>query len=278
MSNKEKDRSLTGVVDTRHPEGKRRRKRKSGKGGHASPPNKPRQQTEMIPDSDGERKSIYASYQEESPVAVEFRRSYAKLSYHMKQENKHCFLMTSAMEGEGKSTAAAMMAMTIARYRNTKTLLMDADLRRPRVHEFFELPARHGFADALLGEADIIDTIKDTRQDNLKVITCGKRVASPTGLLQANRISDILSELKFYFDTVILDSPPVLPVSDAAQIATEADGVLFVVMAGVTQRDVVERAVNILRDSRIEIVGSLVNNATQVLPYYYSYDYYDYRY
>ena len=278
MSSKDQERSLTGIIDAKHPGGKKHRKRRSQQKHHGENPKRSRQQTEVIPDSEGERKSIYASYQEESPVAVEFRRSYAKLSYHMKQENKHCFLITSAMEGEGKSTAAAMMAMTIARYRNTKTLLMDADLRRPRVHEFFELPARHGFADALLGEADIIDTIKDTKVDNLKVITCGKRVASPTGLLQANRISDILSELKFYFDTVILDSPPVLPVSDAAQMATETDGVLFVVMAGVTQRDVVERAVNILRDSRIEIVGSLVNNATQVLPYYYSYDYYDYRY
>lgn len=251
-------------------EQQRRRRRKEAPGG--------RKHDERIPDSDGENRSIYASYQEESPVAVEFRRSYAKLSYHMKQENKHCFLVTSSMEGEGKSTAAAMMAMTIARYRNTKTLLLDGDLRRPRVHEFFELPARHGLADALLGEADIIETIKDTRVDNLKVITCGKRVASPTGLLQANRIADILSELKFYFDTVILDTPPVLPVSDAAQMASETDGVIFVVMAGVTQRDVVKRAVDILKDSRIEIVGTLVNNASQVLPYYYSYDYYDYRF
>ncbi|MCB9514360.1 MAG: CpsD/CapB family tyrosine-protein kinase [Candidatus Krumholzibacteriia bacterium] len=241
---------------------------------------KPRREraSETIPGTEGEPRSIYAVYQEESPVAVEFRRSYAKLSYHMKQENKHCFLMTSAMEGEGKSTAAAMMAMTIARYRNSRTLLLDADLRRPRVHEFFELPARDGFADALLGERDIIDTIKDTRVENLKVITCGKRVASPTGLLQADKLSAIISELKFYFDTVILDSPPVLPVSDAAQIAGETDGVIFVVMAGVTQRDVVKRAVDILRDSRIEVLGALVNNASQVLPYYYSYDYYDYRY
>jgi len=233
---------------------------------------------EAIPGAQQEAQSIYSVYQEESPVAVEFRRSYAKLSYHMKQENKHCFLMTSAMEGEGKSTAAAMMAITIARYRNTKTLLLDADLRRPRVHEFFELPARDGFADALLGERSIIETVKDTRFENLKVVTCGKRVASPTGLLQADRLANIVSELKFYFDTVILDSPPVLPVSDAAQIAGETDGVIFVVMAGVTQRDVVKRAVDILRDLRIQVVGTLVNNASQVLPYYYSYDYYDYRY
>jgi len=253
----------------------RREKRGAGeRGGH--PANG--RNNEAIPGAGQEAQSIYSVYQEESPVAVEFRRSYAKLSYHMKQENKHSFLMTSAMEGEGKSTAAAMMAITIARYRNTKTLLLDADLRRPRVHEFFELPARDGFADALLGERNIIETVKDTRFENLKVVTCGKRVASPTGLLQADRLANILSELKFYFDTVILDSPPVLPVSDAAQIAAETDGVIFVLMAGVTQRDVVKRAVDILRDLRIQVVGTLVNNATQVLPYYYSYDYYDYRY
>jgi capsular exopolysaccharide synthesis family protein len=253
--------------------GSRRRSKSGGKPAPRGPAG-----SESIPGSAEETRSIYAVYQEESPVAVEFRRSYAKLSYHMKQENKHCFLMTSAMEGEGKSTAAAMMAITIARYRNTKTLLLDADLRRPRVHEFFELPARDGFADALLGERNIIETVKDTRFENLKVVTCGKRVASPTGLLQADRIANIISELKFYYDTVILDSPPVLPVSDAAQIAGETDGVIFVVMAGVTQRDVVKRAVDILRDLRIQVIGTLVNNATQVLPYYYSYDYYDYRY
>lgn len=233
---------------------------------------------EIPADQGTSERNIYESWDEDSPVAVEFRRAYAKLSYAIKQGNKHCFLVTSAMAGEGKSTAAAMMAMTIARYRNTKTLLVDADLRRPRVHEFFDLPARQGLADALLGEMDIIDTIKDTRFDNLKVVTCGKRVGSPTGLLQADKISATLSELKFYFDTVIIDSTPVIPVSDAAQIATETDGVIYVVMAGVTQRDVVKRGYQILMDSQVDIVGVLVNNASEVLPYYYSYDYYDYKY
>jgi len=237
-----------------------------------------RNRRERIPRPDARGRSVYETFEEDSPVAIEFRRAYAKLSYHMKQENKRCFLVTSSLAGEGKSTAAAMLAMTIARYRNTKTLLMDADLRRPRVHEFFEMQARHGLADALLGESEIIDTIKDTRYENLKVITCGKRVSSPTSLLQADKVANILSELKFYFDTVIIDTTPVLPVSDAAQIATETDGVLFVLMAGVTQRDVVERAFSLLKDSRVDIIGTIVNNASQVLPYYYSYDYYDYKY
>jgi len=231
-----------------------------------------------IPSASAGGRNIYEIYEEDNPVAIEFRRAYAKLSYFMKQENKRCFMLSSAMAGEGKSTAASLLAVTTARYRNTKTILVDADLRRPRVHEFFELPARKGLADALLGEMPIIDTVKDTRFDNLKVITCGKRIASPTGLLQADRVANVLSELKFYFDTVIIDTTPVLPVSDAAQIATEVDGVILVVMAGVTQRDVVQRAVSLLRDSHVNIIGTLVNNASQVLPYYYSYNYYDYKY
>ena len=238
----------------------------------------PKSKSDGLPESGGKKRSVYETYEEDSPVAIEFRRAYAKLSYFMKQENKRCFLVSSAMAGEGKSTAASLMAVTIARYRNTKTLLVDADLRRPRVHEFFELPAKHGLADALLGEAEIIETVKDTRFENLKVITCGKHVSSPTGLLQADRIANLLSELKFYFDTVILDTTPILPVSDAALIAAEVDGVILVVMAGVTQREVVQRALAILKDSRVDVVGTLVNNASQVLPYYYSYHYYDYKY
>ncbi|MCP4545722.1 MAG: CpsD/CapB family tyrosine-protein kinase [bacterium] len=247
--------------------------------GVAGKPGRSEAPKERIPDSIKDTsRNIYETWEEDGSAAIEFRRAYAKLSYEMKQGNKHCFLMTSAMAGEGKSTAAAMMAVTIAKYRNTKTLLMDADLRRPRVHEFFQMPARKGLADALLGDVDIIDTIKDTQFENLKVITCGKRIASPTSLLQADRIADILSELKFYFDTVIIDTTPVLPVSDAAQIAVETDGVIYVVMAGVTQREVVKRGYKILKDSNVDIVGVLVNNASEVLPYYYSYDYYDYKY
>jgi len=233
---------------------------------------------EPIPSGEKPGRNIYDIYDEESPIAVEFRRAYAKLSYRMKQENKRCFLFTSAMPGEGKSTAASLMALTIARYRNTKTVLVDADMRRPSIHKMFDLKPRHGLSEALLGEADIIDTIRDTRYDNLKVVTCGKHVSGPTILLQDDKVAEVLSELKFYFDTVLLDTTPVLPVSDAAQLASETDGVLFVVMAGVTQRDVVQRATQILKEGRVDVMGVIVNNASQVLPYYYSYNYYDYKY
>ena len=223
-------------------------------------------------------RSIYTTYDEDSPVAVEFRRTYAKLSYPMKRENRRCFLVTSSLAGEGKTTAASLLALTIARHRNTKTVLVDADLRRPRVHEFFRMPNSGGLGEALAGSIGIMDTVRETRYENLNVITCGESKESPTSLLQADKLAAVIGELKFYFDTVIIDSTPVLPVSDAAQIATETDGVLFVLMAGVTQRAVVQRAFGILRDSKVDIVGTLVNNATDVLPYYYSYNYYGYKY
>ncbi len=229
------------------------------------------------PEKHGGR-SIYTLYEEDSPVAVEFRRTYAKLSYPMKRENRRCFMVTSALAGEGKTTASSLLALTIARHRNTKTVIVDADLRRPRIHEFFKLPNSKGLADALAGELAIMDAVQETRFPNLNVITSGQTPTSPTGLLQADKIAEVISELKFYFDTVIIDCTPVLPVSDAAQIATETDGIVFVLMAGVTQRDVVQRAFAILKDSEAEIIGTLVNNATDALPYYYSYNYYGYKY
>jgi capsular exopolysaccharide synthesis family protein len=236
---------------------------------------------ERIPEAPRQRsqtRSIYDRYHEDAPVAVEFRRAYAKLSYRMKNENRRCFMVTSAMPGEGKSTAAALMALTVARHRGTRTLLLDADMRRPTMHELFLLPQERGLVEALEGEIGIIETAKDTRYEQLKVITCGRKIDSPTHLLQADRIANVISEMKFYFDTVIIDTPPVLPVSDAPLIGSETDGVLFVIMAGATQRDVAKRAIQILSDSKIELMGALVNNVTHALPYYYSYKYYHYEY
>ena len=113
---------------------------------------------------------------------------------------------------------------------------------------------------------------------NLSIITAGKLGSEPSAILQPTPLKKIFEEIKFYFDFIVVDVPPVIPVSDPVIIAGEADGTLLVVKAGSTPKDVVRRSLNFLKNSRIEVLGVVINNLDEVLPYYYSPRYYSYKY
>lgn len=221
--------------------------------------------------------TVFDSYVEESALAIEMRRLYGKLRQKIRGSNLKCFMLTSATVGEGKSTVSSFLSLTIARHKKTKTILVDADLRRPKVHKYFGLTREPGLAEILAGERDILDCVRDTPCDTLKVITAGRHEPAPSYLFDTHRLGEVFSELKFYYDTVIVDCPPVIPVSDPVMISPEMDGVLLVVMAGVTPRELVMRACDVLTDVNANLLGIIVNNHAEVLPYYYDHKYYGYR-
>jgi capsular exopolysaccharide synthesis family protein len=167
--------------------------------------------------------------------------------------------------------------LTVARHKKTKTVLVDADLRKSSVHKYTGLQRSPGLVECLTGERSIMECVLDTPIDSLKVLPAGRYEASPSYLFDSHRLSEVFAELKFYFDTVIVDSPPVIPVSDPVILVPEMDAVLLVVMAGVTSRDLVLRARDVLRDVDANLVGIVVNNHAEVLPYYYNAKYYGYR-
>lgn len=222
--------------------------------------------------------NIVDYFDDESPEAAEFRRLYSKLkNIYAGQELKN-LLVTSATMNEGKSTSAALLAVTIARYRDTKTILIDCDLRRPRVHQLFGLAKEEGVADVLMGKRKLDSCFKQSPLENLKILTSGGVIDNPTELFNSQNMRDLFSEIKFYFDTVIVDSPPVLPVTDSLILSSEMDGALVVIKAGQTNKDVVRRAVDLMRNSGLSILGVIMNNQKGVLPYYYDYKYYGYDY
>lgn len=108
-------------------------------------------------------------------------------------------------------------------------------------------------------------------------MTSGRGVGVPTALFESSVFKDIVGELRANFDFVILDTAPTLPVSDAFVISAHADGVLLVVMAGKTPIDVVARAGSLLQEGGARVLGAVINNADEVLPYYYDYHYYGYE-
>lgn len=222
--------------------------------------------------------SIIDYFDEESPEAAEFRRLYSKLKNIYAGQDIKNILITSATMNEGKSTTAALLACTIARYRETKTIIVDCDLRRPKVHQLFGLAKEDGVADVLMGKRKLDSCFKQSPLENLKILTSGGIIDNPTELFNSQRMKDLFSEIKFYFDSVIVDSPPVLPVTDSLILSPEMDGALCVVKAGQTHKDVVRRAVELMRNSGLNILGVIINNQKGVLPYYYDYKYYGYDY
>lgn len=223
------------------------------------------------------RISVIDFFNLESGIATEFRRLLHNIQQLARDREIKSIMVTSSMLSEGKSTVCAFLALTAAK-KGLKTLLIDADLRRPTLHKLFVIEREQGLSEALSEGAPARNVVRKTSINSLDIITAGKPCAVPAEVFDAAAIGRIAAEMKFYYDIVIIDCAPVIPVSDPMLLSHEVDGVLFVVKAGATQRDVVKRARDILSSSTDRILGVVLNNSEDSLPYYYSHEYYGYDY
>ncbi|MBI4494677.1 MAG: polysaccharide biosynthesis tyrosine autokinase [Chloroflexi bacterium] len=185
-------------------------------------------------------------------------------------------LMTSAGPGEGKSTTAANLAAALAQA-GFRTLLIDADLRRPSVHQLFELPNRSGLTTLLLQECAAEEYLQATTVPNLRVLPSGPIPPNPSELLASRRMSARLKEFAQLADYVILDSPPVLLVSDPLALASQVDGVLLVINARGARSGAVLRAREALEKVGAHLAGTILNRFQQKSRGYY-YPRYEYYY
>ncbi len=211
-------------------------------------------------------------------MATEFRRVYSGLRSTADKKKLQSVLITSAAVGEGKSITCSFLAMTAASLSKAKVALIDLDLRRPKIHDYFGIGTCPGIGEVLIGKSNIKNVSRKTSIQDLTVITSGNVTAPPSDILDQADIPGLLQELIFYFDFIIIDSPPVIPVSDPLLIAEQVDGVLLVVKAGSTQREVANRATNLLSNAGINLLGIVLNDCEEVLPYYYKNHYYGYKY
>ncbi len=224
------------------------------------------------------RKPIFDYYHPESVVATEFRRLLHNITRPTNGVEHKSFLITSAMLSEGKSTVAGYLAITAAAYKKRKTILIDCDLRRPTIHKLFNLPVENGVTDLIDGTIKVEDAFKSTPLKHLWVVTAGRMKDNPTELFEGESVKQVIEQIKFYFDMVFVDCAPVIPVSDPVVLAPDLDGLLLVVKAGATQKDVVRRACDIISKSDANILGVVLNNVEGVLPYHYNHRYYGYQY
>jgi capsular exopolysaccharide synthesis family protein len=192
-------------------------------------------------------------------------------------------VVTSAAPGEGKTLTAANLAVTLA-YDGLRVLLVDCDIRRPRVHGLFRMPRSPGLMELLTASrhptgdpVSAPDAIRETSIAGLSVLTCGALPSNAANLLSSTRMRVLLGELREQFDIIVLDTPPVLATADAGIVASLTDGVLLVVRAGTTDRNAAQRAYQQLANVGARVVGTVLNDpGGQVAKegdYYYPYDY-----
>jgi polysaccharide biosynthesis transport protein len=188
----------------------------------------------------------------------------------------HALLVTSAGPSEGKTTVACSVAITMAQA-GQRVVLVDCDLRRPRIHRVFGRTNDLGLTNALLDPQLEGAIARETEIDNLSVVPTGPIPPNPAELLQSAAFAALLSRLRERYDRVVLDSPPLVPVTDAAILSTLVDGTLLVVRASRTTRELARRAVRALRDVSGRIVGVVLNAVDLESRNYGYYQYYQYK-
>jgi succinoglycan biosynthesis transport protein ExoP len=189
-------------------------------------------------------------------------------------------VVTSPGPQEGKTTTAINLAVTMAQS-GARVLLVDTDLRRPRIHRAFGLPNSTGISSAVVGQCDIDRAVSTTEIPNLDVLPCGPLPPNPAELLHTARFGDIMKWCADRYDRVIYDSPPTSAVTDPVVIGNRADGVILVIRAGRTTRGAAAYARRQLSDAKARILGTIVNSVDPKNPYYnyyYSQYYRSYAY
>jgi len=207
-----------------------------------------------------------------SPISEAYRTLRTNISFSAVDEDLRVIMVTSAGPGEGKSTTVANLAATYAQS-DKRTVLIELDLRKPTVHKTFKLSNRLGISHVLTKQASLDEVIQDTDITNLSAITAGMIPPNPSELVGSKALGAILEQLKEQFDQIIIDTPPVLALTDAQLIATHCNGVVLVAEAGKVKRSALIDAKERLNIVKARIVGVVLNNAKRKVKddYYYYY-------
>jgi protein-tyrosine kinase len=206
----------------------------------------------------------------------QFRTLRSRLYQMRSNQPLRTLLVTSAIPTEGKTFVANNLAQAVIRQPDRRALLIDADLRRSRLHVPLGAPSSPGLTDYLRGTADLISIIQQGQEGNLCFIPGGNEVTNPSELIANGRMKVLLDRLAPIFDWIILDSPPCLLVADASVLADHCDGVLLVARAGVTPATIAQRACQELRGRNL--VGVVLNAMQDAHTYHSDYYYYGYGY
>lgn len=224
-------------------------------------------------DQDATRKPLLTQAPPQSPRAESFRQLRTNLQFANVSGQAKTVLITSSLPGEGKSTTATNLAIALAQAGQT-VCLIDADLRRPMVGEYLGLDRSAGLTTALVGIADVEDLLQPWGDDNLFVLASGQIPPNPSELLGSNEMKELIVRLEHSFDTVVIDAPPLLPVTDAAVLSQHVAGVVVVVGSQKLRYQDLEKSLSALEMVGSNVLGIVLNRVPAKGPDAYSYSYY----
>ena len=218
-------------------------------------------------------RDLYVLHSPKSAVAECARSVRTNLMFMATDKPMSRLLFTSARPAEGKTTTAIAMGITMAQAGN-RVLLLDTDLRKPRLHRAFGVSGEEGLTSVLVG-ANLDDVIKQTEVQDLSVLPCGPTPPNPAELLHSEKFLSVLNQLSERFDRVLLDSPPIGAVTDASILSQVVDATILIVQAHQTPKEAVRRAGRQMRDVGANLAGVLLNDVDlQVGGYGYQNQYY----
>ena len=172
-------------------------------------------------------------------------------------------VVTSSLAGEGKSTVVVNLAYSLSQD-GARVLVIDCDLRKPSIHENFLLSNEKGLTDVLFGKSDLKGVTKKI-EDSLFLITAGTILPNPAEILGSKEMENLIKELKINFDYIIIDTPPILPVSDTLLLVSKADATLIVVKARKTKEKMVKESHERLIEAKANVIGTVLNESDKSL-------------
>jgi capsular exopolysaccharide synthesis family protein len=208
-----------------------------------------------------------------SPISEAYRALRTNLQFASLTSNIRKVLLTSAGPREGKSFTAANLAVCMAQA-GKKVLLLDADLRNPSQHMMFGLGNKEGLSTALLENQDYRDFIQEVAVEGLAVLTAGPIPQNPAEILGSQKMKELLTEVGEQYDMILIDTPPVIAVTDAVILAQEVDGVILVLAVGEVNQSYAQKAKELFDQVGARILGGVLNKvAVKQSEYYHYYAY-----
>ncbi|AVM25456.1 CpsD/CapB family tyrosine-protein kinase [Bacillus pumilus] len=193
-----------------------------------------------------------------SVIAEQFRTIRTNIEFTSIQTRLKSILVTSSLPKEGKSFTAANLAAVFAQQKK-RVLLMDADLRKPAVHEYFDLSPHTGLTNVLLNNCSLEEAILPTPIEHLELLPSGTIPPNPAELLSSSVMKQLFYEIEQQYDMVIVDSTPLLPVADAKILANRTDGSILVVLSGKTKIAAVKKSKEVLEGTTGKLLGAMLN-------------------
>jgi capsular exopolysaccharide synthesis family protein len=211
-----------------------------------------------------------------SPISESYRSLRTNIQFANLDNNMKTILVTSATPGEGKTLTLINLAVAMAQ-NGQKVLIVDCDMRKPRIHKAFEISNKAGLAEYLMYGEDISKFINRIDTLNIDVMTSGKIPGNPSELLHSNVMKETVESLKGKYDYVFFDSPPVVPVTDAIVMSSYIEGAVLVIASGKLEIDMAKKVKESLVASGIEILGVVLNkipmnDSKAYQSYYYYYE------